>query len=334
MKLTKQNRKRMVHHTIEKGITITLIAIALLGAILCLTTLMSCSSSDNEIDSEPGMTQTGTVNGSVKDENGNPYPSVRVVVSNGSDESARATGADGTYSINTKSIGTYEIEIELPLATEEVSGSPTSVNVQANQASSVDFVIQPQPVEAHLNFGSVQLLEEIVDENSNTPTASNEPLYAKNIFDDPIGLLTAIKAPDDHQVTLSEFKTAKGNLMVHCNGNTATVEIALEGMIPNGTYTFWLAYLNKTKKAGESIDFMNDFVNPTNPPIGSSSGTENIVIAGADGTINVTLEHSSCILTDEVALVIPILYHLNGKTFGGGHVPDAEEMVHMLAYFQ
>lgn len=334
MKLTKQNRKRMIQHTIEKGITTTLYAIALLAAILCLNTMFGCSSDDPGMDPDSGQNQTGTVNGSVKDENGNPYPSVLVMVSNGSDERIRATGADGTYSINTKSIGTYEIKIELPLATEEVSGSPTSVNVQANKTSTVDFVIQPQPVEALLNFGSVQLLEEIVDENGNTPTASNEPLYAANIFDDPLGLLTAIKAPDDHHVTLSEFKTAKGNLMVHCNGNTASVEIALEGMIPNGTYTFWLAYLNIKRSVGESIDFINDFVNFTNPPVGAANGTENIVIAGADGTINTTLEHSSCILTDEVALVIPILYHINGKTFGGGHVPDPEEMVHMVAYFQ
>jgi hypothetical protein len=177
-------------------------------------------------------------------------------------------------------------------------------------------------------------LEEILDKDGITPTNPNEPLYAANIFDAPLGLLTAIKAPDGHHVTLAEFKAAKGNIMVRCNGDSATLEISLEGMIPNGTYTFWLAYLNKTRKVGEAIDFMNDFVNPTNPPVGASSGTENIAIAGADGAINVTLRHLSCILTDEVALVIPILYHINGKTFGGGHVPDPEEVVQMLVYFQ
>ena len=50
--------------------------------------------------------------------------------------------------------------------------------------------------------------------------------------------------------------------------------------------------------------------------------------------IDASIEHSSCILTDQVALVIPILYHLNGNTFGSSHVPDAEEVVQMLAYFQ
>jgi hypothetical protein len=156
-----------------------------------------------------------------------------------------------------------------------------------------------------------------------TPSAANELLFAKNIFDSPLGQLNAIKAPDGHQITLSEFQQANGELLVHCNGNSSTIEIALAGMIPNGTYTFWLAYLKTTRKVGEQIDFANDFVNFTNPPIGASSGTENIAIADAGGNISVTLEHASCILTDEVALVIPVLYHINGQTFGGGHVPDA-----------
>ncbi len=105
-------------------------------------------------------------------------------------------------------------------------------------------------------------------------------------------------------------------------------------MIPNGTYTFWLAYLKRKVSVGQRIDFANDFVNQTNPPIGPSDGSGNVVVADADGKINLRLEHSTCILTDEVALVIPVLYHLNGKTFGGGHQPDAEEMVQLLVYFE
>ena len=333
MKLTKQNRELMVRHTIEKGITTTLFAIALLGAILCTTTLMGCSSSDNGIDLDTGPTQTGTVNGSVKDENGNPYPSVRVMVSNGSDESAKATGADGTYSINTKSIGTYEIGIELPLSTEVVSANPTTVNVLANQTATVDFVIKPLPLEALLNFGNVDVFDEIRDKDGNLPTDPNELLYAANFFQDPIGLLSAIKAPDGHHVTLSEFQKAKGTFKVHCNGKTSTVEIALEGMIPGGTYTTWLGYFNTPKKVGESIS-PDDFVYPVNPPLGATDGSENVLVAGPDGTINVTIEHASCILTDEVALGMPISYHINGNTYGAGVIPDVEEVTQLVFFFQ
>ncbi len=92
--------------------------------------------------------------------------------------------------------------------------------------------------------------------------------------------------------------------------------------------------MKRKVSVGQSIDIANDFVNQSNPPIGSSDGSSNAVIADANGEINLTLEHSTCILTEEVALVVPVLYHLNGKTFGGGHQPDAEEMVQLLVYFQ
>ncbi|UII79554.1 carboxypeptidase-like regulatory domain-containing protein [Flagellimonas sp. CMM7] len=301
---------------------------------LCYVCL-GCGQSDNgPTDEIQGQEVTGTVSGLVSDDNGNVYPGTLITISKGSETSSRVTDSEGKFRLNTKSVGTYDVVLELPLSTKAISSADVSVEVLENKESNVDFMIQPQPVKAHLNFGNVQLLEEIVDANGNTPTASNEPLYAANIFDQPLGLLTAIKAPDGHHVTLAEFKKAKGNLNVHCNGDKAFVNVALEGMIPNGTYTFWLAYLNKTRKVGEPIDFMNDFVNITNPPIGASNGSENIAVADVNGAINVTFEHNSCILTNEAALVIPVLYHINGKTFGGGHVPDPEEMVHMLAYFQ
>jgi len=293
-----------------------------------------CSQSDNDQDPNPVPTETGEVAGTVKDENGNPYPSTLITVTKGAEKTSKATNPEGAYVIATKDVGSYNIDIEPPLSTK-LSGNPTpTVNVQANTTATADFVVQPQLVEAHLNFGSVQLIEEIVDADGNTPTNPSELLFAKNIFDSPLGQLNEIKAPDGHQITLAEFKTANGNLLVRCNGSSSTIEIALEGMIPNGTYTFWLAYLNITRKVGEGIDFANDFVNMTNPPIGPSNGSGNALVADANGKIEATLTHSSCILTDKVALVIPVLYHLNGMTFGGGHVPDAEEMVHMLVYFQ
>jgi len=315
-------------HGVLKG----LFAIALSASIV----IASCSSDDPgpNPDPNPGPSQSATLNGSVQDENGNPYPNTLVKLSKGAESLVIITNGGGNYVGKTKDVGSYEVSIVPPLATELVSANPASVNVQADQTSTVDFVIQPQTVEAHLNFGSVQILEEIVDKDGNTPTAANELLYAKNNFDEPLGQLNEIKAPDGHHITLSEFQTANGDLLVHCNGNSSTVEILLEGMIPNGTYTFWLAYLKRKVKVGESIDFANDFVNFTNPPIGLSDGSGNVVVADVNGKIETTLTHSSCILTDEVALVIPVLYHLNGKTFGGGHQPDAEEMVQMLVYFQ
>ncbi len=125
--------------------------------------------------------------------------------------------------------------------------------MQANQASTADFIIQPQPVTPHLNFGTADLFGEIKDANGNIPSSNNTVIYARNVFDAPVGLLTAIKAPDGHHLALSEWKAAKGDLTVTCNGNTSIVIIELEGMIPNGTYTLWCNFLNK--KIGLTINY-------------------------------------------------------------------------------
>lgn len=320
--------KKEISYWVLRG----LFAITLLISIV----IASCSNDDPtpNAGNDSNQNQSATVKGAVKDDNDNPYPNTMVTLSKGSEKLELFTNAEGNYEGKTKDVGSYEVSIVPPLGTDLVSANPASVNVKADQTSTVDFFIQPQSLEAHLNFGAVQLLEEIVDKDGNTPLDPNELLFAKNNFDEPLGQLNAIKAPDGHQITLSEFQTANGNFIVHCNGNTASIEISLEGMVPNGTYTFWLAYLKRKVKVGENIDFANDFVNFTNPPIGAANGTENIAIADANGNIGITLSHGTCILTDEAALVIPVLYHLNGKTFGGGHVPDAEEVVQLLVYFQ
>ena len=67
-------------------------------------------------------------------------------------------------------------------------------------------------------------------------------------------------------------------------------------------------------------------------PLGS--GSKNIMVAEADGTINTTISHNSCILTEAPGLVLVIDYHINGKTFGTTHIPDTEDVNHMLVYFQ
>ncbi len=202
-----------------------------------------------------------------------------------------------------------------------------------NPVTITDFAMSPESLEAILSYGKADIFNEIRDKDGKFPTDPDEPLYAANRVQLPRLLLTAIKAPDGHHVTLSEFKKAKGYFRVNCNGVTTTVEISLEGMIPNGTYTTWLGYLSKTKKPGDPIN-PSDFVSPVNPPLGNADGTDNVLIADAEGVIDVTIEHPTCILAGAVALGMPVLYHINGNTYGAGEIPDVEEVTHLLVYFQ
>ena len=146
----------------------------------------------------------------------------------------------------------------------------------------------------------------------------------------PLASLPPFKAPDGHHVTLTEWKQADGEVLVHCDGNSATVNIALEGLIPDGTYTFWLNFLNKKKTKGQAINFQSDVVQIK--PLGS--GSTNVATASPEGIINTSIEDGSCILTKETGLVLVVIYHINGKTFGSAHIPDPEEISQLLVYFQ
>ena len=169
----------IVEIRINRFITTLCTLMFLLATCLLTSALAGCSKSDNDPDPNPVPKETGEVTGTVKDENGNPYQSTLITITKGAEKTSRATNPDGTYLIITKDVGNYNIDIELPLSTKLLGNPATTVNVQANQITTADFVVQPQAVEAHLNFGSVQLLEEIVDVNGNTPTDPNEALFAK-----------------------------------------------------------------------------------------------------------------------------------------------------------
>ncbi len=244
-----QNCKRFVFNTIQ----------VLIIATLFLWMPVSCGSDNDGSDPKQSMVP-GKVTGSVKDETGNAYPNTLVKLKKGIEQHETRTDFLGNFVFDTKNTGDYKVTLIPPLSAMAVTENPVTVNVLADQASTVDFVIQPQPLEADLVIGQADIFGEIKDKDGNIPVNPETPIYASNVFDAPLGKLTATKAPDDHHVTLSEWQNAQGNVMVSCNGTTATVDIALQGMIPNGTYTLWCNFLNKVKKAGQSVDFAADNV--------------------------------------------------------------------------
>jgi hypothetical protein len=295
---------------------------------LFLFILFGCSSSDS--GPEPQPAEKGNISGKVTDQEGRAYPRIRIVASKGSETSESITNANGEYSINTQSTGSYQVELTLPLATN--GNGVSNATVQANLTTTVNFTIEPESLDPVLVFGNADIFGEIKNQDGNIPVANSEALYAANVFDPPFGLLTPIEDPADLAVTLGQWKQAQGSVLTHCSGNTSQVAISLEGLIPGGTYTFWLNFLNKTKTAGQSVDLLNDVVSID--PLGAPGGTENIAIADSEGNIEVDIAHGSCVLTKEAALVLVIIYHINGNTYGPQHIPDPEEVNHMLAYFQ
>ena len=297
---------------------------------LFLVLFLSCSASD---ESDPGEPQqqsaTAAIKGVVKSQNGDTYPKTVISIS-GKQSATAITDSNGAYNFNSLPAGNYSVTIAKPLATTIVSESVVSISLNNGQESTTNFIIAPQTRTGVVVIGAVDIFGEIKDVNGNPPVDKSEPLYAENVYDAPLGLLTPMMAPDNHHIALSEWVQVTGSVLAECDGNNSSVMITINGLIPNGTYTFWLNFLNKTKQPGDPISFVDDVVKIE--PLGS--GTLNVAIADANGAITVTINHDTCILTEETALVMPVIYHLNGLTFGSGHIPDPEEASQMLIYFQ
>lgn len=299
--------------------------ICVVGIILIVAfNFSSCST-----DEESGPPKKEIV-GVVKDVNEKVYPNTKIKLSSSAGEIQTTTNTLGKYKFDITSDGVYEVSIVPPLSTTVISESVVTEEFTTIESKTVDFLIESQSLNATLVFDANDIFGEVRNETGAVPSGSQELIYARNFFDQPIGRLTPIKAPDGHQLILLEWKRMQGTVTVDCNGDLATVNISLNGLIPNGTYSFWLNFLNKKKIPGESLSFTDDVVKTE--PLGS--GALNVVVADNNGYIKTKINHTSCILTREIALVMAVDYHLNGKTFGSDHIPDDEDVNHALIYFQ
>lgn len=294
--------------------------------ILCIALNFNACKSEGD-ESDPIKKE---IVGVIRDKNDKVYPNTKVKISSALGETQTSTNEIGAYQFDISSDGIYQVSIIPPLTCMVVSEQTVTTEFKTTESKKIDFVIETQPLTALIVYDDIDIFGEVKNASGTLPIDPEELIYARNVFDPPIGQLTPIKSPTGHQLTLSEWQNAGGSILVDCNGYLTTVSISLTGLIPNGTYSFWLNFLNKKKTPGQSVSFANDVVKIE--PLGS--GSLNIATADGTGSIKKSVNHPVCILTNEVALVLVVDYHLNGKTFGSSHIPDDEDVNHMLIYFQ
>lgn len=292
---------------------------------LLLTGLMLGGCKENKTPVDPEK----MIYGFVKDEQGREYPNTKVNLFNEQTEYEVRTDKAGKFGFDVTELGDYKITILPPLSTSLLEDT-IAIELLSENNVKVDFALQNHPVQALLVLDSVDIFGEIKNVAGMAPTDDSVKIYARNIFDPPLGKLTPIKSPTQTHLTLLDWNQAAGEVLVSCDGEKSDVEISLTGLIPNGTYTFWCDFLNKTKRAGESLSIGFDVSSIE----ALGSGTVNVVVADANGGIETTIIHPYCILTKDVALVLVVDYHINGNTYGNDHIPDEEDVNHMLCYFQ
>ncbi len=138
-----------------------------------------------------------------------------------------------------------------------------------------------------------------------------------------------IKAPDGRHLNWGEFSQVTGNVTVNCMGGSVKVDLALNGLIPNGVYTIWnvtfdapgmdpsqaMLGLDGIGAAGKGNGSDNYFV-------ASANGSASIAIISPGGSLSMMGTMEACPLTDNFEWHIVGTYHMDGKTYGPDLGPD------------
>jgi hypothetical protein len=107
-------------------------------------------------------------------------------------------------------------------------------------------------------------------------------------------------------MTLGEWLTASGSGTYTVMGDVATVEASLKNMVPNGVYTVWCSRV-----------FVPPNFQIVNKPCGADDGSENVVVADAEGNLSFSIETFVLELTsDEAISLVALAYHSDGQTWG------------------
>lgn len=139
---------------------------------------------------------------------------------------------------------------------------------------------------------------------------------------------TTLFAPDGHQLTWGEYKTAKATAMARTTvipgiGEGTRVSIHASGLIPGGTYTIWVLVFDGPFPAGPTL-----FENLVGAgALGVNDGRANTFTASAHGEGNITAVMPPGILymipydlngslLDEVEFHLVGVYHSDGKSYG------------------
>ena len=178
---------------------------------------------------------------------------------------------------------------------------------------------KPANKTAHTSFDiTTPAADPVYDSAGNPAVAADTPLFsnAAGLCDHLFPLI----APDGHHITLAEWQRANGTALMKCGQRGTHVVLQLTGLVPRGVYTVWVATF---QAPGLTPDFANLIGVGA---LGASDGSQNVVVASADGEAELSVFHpagdlsffgSAGCLTDEFEVLLWIPLHIDGQTAGG-----------------
>ena len=111
-------------------------------------------------------------------------------------------------------------------------------------------------------------------------------------------------------LTLGQWLKHRGTVRYHCSSGEGRLEAELSGLVPNGVYTLWHAFiaLPPTKPFSGTLDL----------PLGARDGSESVFKANAAGQAHLHRVFKPCLEMSDVwtSSMLAINWHSDGKTYG------------------
>ena len=112
-------------------------------------------------------------------------------------------------------------------------------------------------------------------------------------------------------LTLGQWLRHQGKGSYSCEGGEGKIDISFSGLVPNGVYTMWHAFM--------ALPPPVPFTGTLDVPLGARDGSESEFIADANGTAAFVHTFTPCLQMSDVwtTSMLAINWHSDGKTYGG-----------------
>ncbi len=111
-------------------------------------------------------------------------------------------------------------------------------------------------------------------------------------------------------MTLGEWLKHQGTGTYRCTNGAGTLEASFSGLVPNGVYTMWHAFI--------ALPPTTPFSGTLDLPLGARDGSESIFTADENGSASFVHSFQPCLEMSDVwtTSMLAINYHSDGKTYG------------------
>ena len=123
------------------------------------------------------------------------------------------------------------------------------------------------------------------------------------LFDNPLG---PFEAGAPLGLTMRDYLSARGSGTYTVDGDTATLDLWFDRLVPEGVYTLWCSTLHRPPNF-EVID----------EPCHAEDGSDNTFIADEHGELQIQMSMPALAMPTETTLsIIAIAWHADGETYG------------------